>query len=94
MKTYKEITEDDGFKRFCHEDILKLEGGYFLLPVYELLHKTREAINREKKISITINYANIVIHRPYDMVYLFEDYNDSEEEALAQALWFIYKETK
>lgn len=67
---------------------------------YELLHKSREAINRDGnkcgKYEITIDGLNVCIWDALDcenIYYPYSEHNDSEIEALEQALIYIWKES-
>jgi len=97
--THKEIIEDEGFQQFTVDYI---GDAYFNenLSIYEILHKTREAINKDSELLITVHPKCIEVENiyyegdshSYKKEWFYHKYNDSEIEALCQALYFIYKE--
>jgi len=88
---FAEIINDDGFRK----DFLK-QNDFPDLTLYEILHKTREAINKDKLNNgwfIQLG-ENVYLHNTdTDFEENFSLGINSEIEALAQVLWFIYKES-
>ena len=95
MKTYKEIIEDEGFLKWCFSILIDSDIN---LKDYEILHKTREAINKEDDYLIDLKHYGVIryaaINEDLDFEINFLKLKIPEIEALAQALYFIYKEQK
>ena len=99
--TYTEIINDYGFIDHIRA-ILNIDN-IATLNTYELLHKTREAINKDGAYWITFPRVNYIRVEKWDetktytecpdKIFKIFDHNGQEIEALAQALYFIYKET-
>ena len=94
--TYTEIINDKGFEDWVDamtgdDD----EMGFFW---YGILHKTREAINKEDDYLIDLKHYGVIryaaINEDLDFDINFLKLKIPEIEALAQALYFIYKEQK
>ena len=109
--TFTDIIKDTGFRIFVL-DILKIDKMWSNkfkkervcnTMTYEILHKTREAINKDTGIQKVIELINgSVIIKTYvndfsdweKTNYHHINYNRQEIESLAAALFFIYKESK
>jgi len=102
---YTDIINDAGFQCFVEKhtsidftnDVHQCQDT----RIYFALHKTREAINNnlgDIKISVDWNYVEVLHFRKQPETirtkFVYYDYNNQEIEALAAALYFIYKEQK
>lgn len=94
--TYTEIIEDEGFLDFLYLKSNIIPAGIGLIDnIYELLHKTREIINKKGRYRIALLTYSVDVFSyktEINIEYFLKNYNDSDIEALAQCLWFIYKE--